>query len=644
MDILKVKVNNEWVAIPSITGPRGIGIQSITKTNTQGLVDTYTILFSDGNSTTFNISNGAVPSFTIGTVTEGPTAAVTVTGTDTNPVLNLTLPNANVPTAVSELNNDAGYATESYVDTAVSNVNTMNIHICAQGEYNAETGIPTIQNPDTQTFYLVPGGEGNNLFIEWAYVNSAWERFGSADVDLSNYVQKTDYATSSNAGVVKVAGLGVKMSNDELVIAPASSSQMKRGSGDNAPIVAAKEHEATFYGLAKAAGDSTQSQSNNAVGTYTDEAKAAIQQMLDVPSNSDVDAYATKADTVLETTLSRGRKSGTTVGIGSVAFGGNVEASGNQSHAEGSSSIASGAASHAEGMQSIASGNYSHAEGRQTNANGAQSHAEGRETIANAVGSHTEGYGTVANARYSHISGRYNIEDSYTLWPEWIANTTYAVGDKVKVTNTANNETTVTGYICKTANSDAEFDATKWTKDTDYNYAEIIGNGTADDARSNAYALTWTGDGHYAGDVYVHANADSTGGTKLATVEDIPVQDVQVAGTSVVGSDGVAEIPLATSSQVGVVSVGDYGISVSGANNTLVLSAGAPTETKTGTNIYRPVVVGRQHQSVFYGLSKVAGVDLKNETVTLGTYPEASKTAIKAMLGVEEGLRVVRLI
>jgi len=188
MDILKVKVNNEWVAIPSITGQRGIGIQSITKTNTQGLVDTYTILFSDGNSTTFNISNGAVPSFTIGTVTEGPTAAVTVTGTDANPVLNLTLPNANVPTAVSELENDAGYATESYVDTAISNVNTMKIHICAAAEYNSETGVPTIQNPDTQTFYLVPGGEGSNLFIEWAYVDNAWERFGSADVDLSNYV------------------------------------------------------------------------------------------------------------------------------------------------------------------------------------------------------------------------------------------------------------------------------------------------------------------------------------------------------------------------------------------------------------------------------------------------------------------------
>lgn len=63
-----------------------------------------------------------------------------------------------------------------------------------------------------------------------------------------------------------------------------------------------------------------------------------------------------------------------------------------------------------------------------------------------------------------------------------------------------------------------------------------------------------------------------------------------------------------------------------GANNLLVLSP------------------SRQHQAVFYGLSKVAGVDLANETVELGIYPEASKTAIKAMLGVQDGLKVVRLI
>lgn len=39
--------------------PRGKGISSITKTGTQGLVDTYTITYSDGATTTFNVTNGA---------------------------------------------------------------------------------------------------------------------------------------------------------------------------------------------------------------------------------------------------------------------------------------------------------------------------------------------------------------------------------------------------------------------------------------------------------------------------------------------------------------------------------------------------------------------------------------------------------
>lgn len=40
------------------TGPTGNGIVSITKTGTSGLVDTYTILFTNGQSTTFTVTNG----------------------------------------------------------------------------------------------------------------------------------------------------------------------------------------------------------------------------------------------------------------------------------------------------------------------------------------------------------------------------------------------------------------------------------------------------------------------------------------------------------------------------------------------------------------------------------------------------------
>lgn len=386
MDILKVKVNNEWVGIPAVTGERGIGIQSISKTATQGLVDTYTITFTDGITTTFELTNGTSPNLTVGTITEGPVAAASITGTAANPVLNLTLPSAHVPTRVSQLENDANYAVDAnYVHTdnnytteekeklsgiaagaevnvnadwdavdgdaqilnkptnvstfindagylttetdptvpawakaaqkpsytaaevgaptvaemqqAIANINTMKIHICAQAEYDAETGIPTIQNPDTQTFYLVPGGEGSNLFIEWAYVNNNWERFGSADVEvpvqdvqvngvsvLSNGVANVPMASASALGVVKPRngfGINVDAAGQIYNVKP-NDAEIKAGTHQYNSIVPYNQHASTFYGLAKAAGDSTQASSANAVGNYTDTAKEKIQSMLGV--------------------------------------------------------------------------------------------------------------------------------------------------------------------------------------------------------------------------------------------------------------------------------------------------------------------------------------------------------------------------
>ena len=40
------------------TGDTGNGIQSVTKTSTSGLVDTYTILYTDGTTSTFAVTNG----------------------------------------------------------------------------------------------------------------------------------------------------------------------------------------------------------------------------------------------------------------------------------------------------------------------------------------------------------------------------------------------------------------------------------------------------------------------------------------------------------------------------------------------------------------------------------------------------------
>lgn len=93
---------------PGTDGEDGRGIISITKTATSGLVDTYTITFTDGTTTTFQVTNGqdgagAVSDVWVNgvSVLDGDTAKVIVpsytagTGIDiTNGVISIDLSNA----------------------------------------------------------------------------------------------------------------------------------------------------------------------------------------------------------------------------------------------------------------------------------------------------------------------------------------------------------------------------------------------------------------------------------------------------------------------------------------------------------------------------------------------------------------------
>ena len=145
------------------------------------------------------------------------------------------------------------------------------------------------------------------------------------------------------------------------------------------------------------------------------------------------------------------------------------KASGTSSHAEGYYTKANGNYSHAEGFGATANGNYSHAEGGATNASGQASHAEGDTTIAKGINSHTEGWYTIANNQSEHASGQYNVSSK--------AKTTW-------------------GYSGNTLFS--------------------VGNGTADNARHNAFEIRQNGD------IYL-----SSGGT------DIKLQDHLGGGGSV---------------------------------------------------------------------------------------------------------------
>ena len=65
-------------------------------------------------------------------------------------------------------------------------------------------------------------------------------------------------------------------------VVKADNSAVKAGTDTYRPIVPYSQHVSTFYGLAKASGDTTQSSSSNPVGTYTDNAKASIKAMLGI--------------------------------------------------------------------------------------------------------------------------------------------------------------------------------------------------------------------------------------------------------------------------------------------------------------------------------------------------------------------------
>lgn len=103
---------------------------------------------------------------------------------------------------------------------------------------------------------------------------------------ITNGIANIPLATGSKLGVAQgYNSRGVNIdSSGNISIGYASLDQCKNQTGSTAyqPIVVFNQHAASFYGLATAAGDTTQKASNNAIGTYTDSAKTAIKNMLGI--------------------------------------------------------------------------------------------------------------------------------------------------------------------------------------------------------------------------------------------------------------------------------------------------------------------------------------------------------------------------
>lgn len=200
------------------------------------------------------------------------------------------------------------------------------------------------------------------------------------------------------------------------------------------------------------------------------------------------------------------RKTGSNVGAMSVAMGQNVEASGINSHAEGCST-ASGTFSHAEGYETTASDFCSHAEGYHTTASRSTSHAEGFGTTASEDNSHAEGYKTKASGEDSHAEGNQTVASGSTSHAEGehtIASggASHAEGSYTEasgIESHAQNRGTIAAKSNQTAIGKYNEEDTE--SDPQKQKALIIGNGTSNNYRSNAFTVDWQGNVWTAGTI-----------------------------------------------------------------------------------------------------------------------------------------------
>ena len=258
-----------------------------------------------------------------------------------------------------------------------------------------------------------------------------------------------------------------------------------------------------------------------------------VQSIITLPDNATIDSYDVtvklyKTFRIPSFVFGLGEASGAfsvseglrtaSLGDATHAEGEKTTASGNTSHAEGCYTIASGDHSHAEGNKTTASGPYSHAEGNVTSSYGTGSHAEGAGTkayfLAHAEGngttaagsrSHAEGYATGTTGENSHAEGYITNalgENSHAEGRATTArgNNSHAEG---RATTASGENSHAQNYYTRAA-SDNQTAIGKFNiEDANNVYALIIGNGTADDARSNAFTVDWDGNIDFSGKIPV---------------------------------------------------------------------------------------------------------------------------------------------
>lgn len=104
-----------------------------------------------------------------------------------------------VPTKISELVDDKDLVNKTAVQKMISDARHMKKEIVATKPSKGEDN----------TIYLVgPKGDGNNVYEEWLYINSKWEKIGdtNTEVNLDGYLKEEDVKAITTAEINQAMG------------------------------------------------------------------------------------------------------------------------------------------------------------------------------------------------------------------------------------------------------------------------------------------------------------------------------------------------------------------------------------------------------------------------------------------------------
>lgn len=101
-----------------------------------------------------------------------------------------------IPTKTSEITNDSGYQTSSQVSSAITSA----ISGITSFKYQVVTSLPGTGVAGT-IYLMANSGSGQNVYDEYIWVGSKYEKLGQKDIDLSAYMQKSEMVALSSSEI-----------------------------------------------------------------------------------------------------------------------------------------------------------------------------------------------------------------------------------------------------------------------------------------------------------------------------------------------------------------------------------------------------------------------------------------------------------